>query len=77
MKKQLYRILETYGNDGPHEYWRGAAFDPDEALERAYDDETSGGFVTLTIERWGTVKFSSAIKGKGWVHEWTGRLAAD
>ena len=77
MKRSLFRILETYGTDGPHEVWRGAAYDPDHALERAYDDETAGGFVTLTVERWGRVKVTQSIRIAGWAHEWTGRLASD
>jgi hypothetical protein len=62
MKKELYRMLE----DG-EEFWRGPAYGVDHAEERAFFDESPGSIPRYTLERWGRVKYSKQLTGKGWV----------
>jgi hypothetical protein len=62
--KSTFRFLQ-HGE----EVWRGSAYDAEHAEERFFDawDEVPGSLERYTLQRWGTVKYTSTLKGKGWV----------
>lgn len=69
---KTFRILE----DGD-QYWQGRAYDADHALERCYDDGGPGSLVKVTIEKWGKVKLSRALRAPGWVKVWEGQYCVN
>ena len=62
--KKTFRMLQDN-----EEIWRGSAYDAEHAEQWFFDawDESPGSLERYTLQRWDTVKYSSAFKGKGWV----------
>lgn len=70
--KHLYRIQE----DGDT-YWTGRAYNPEHALELAYDDGGPGSCIALTVQRHASKKLPGGCRVPYWKTVWTGAMSLD
>jgi hypothetical protein len=66
MNLETYRLLE----DG-EETWKGKAYSPEQAEERAFFDESPSSQIKYTLQRWGRVQVSRENHVLGWVTLYT------
>jgi hypothetical protein len=62
--KHLFRLLDSATGET---VWQGRAYDACHAEEKAFWDESPGSMERFTLQKWGRVKLSREITGKGWV----------
>jgi hypothetical protein len=58
---KTYRILEN-----GEQIWHGLAHNPDDAIERCFDDELPGAMCRYTLQEYRMIKLSKSNKGMGW-----------